>query len=403
MPVFLRAILQFPEQLDPVVRAELEQLVAGLQSWAKKAIKPGNGGLGIDASEVQDGEIPIGNARLGQFDLNRIAEGGGINVESGEGTISIAIKDTIDFLTASDQAAELPASRQLIAGSGVSFDDTTPNERTVNVTGGVSGGSYSLCQGRLTTESGVPVSTSDRTAQGTIYFTPYKGNQIGLYDGATWQMVTFAELSLALSALTSGKNYDVFVDYNGGTPQLVLVAWTNDTTRATALTLQDGVEVLTGNLDHRYVGTLRTTSTTTTEDSATKRFVWNAYNQVPRHLSKSDGTGHTYATNTTRYWNNDGTNIVEAVFGAAQTVEAAIRGNMTAGTDGRNTVTGIGLDSGTTESQSVQSAVAQQVAFGFAFPLQIGLGYHFISALERAASSASVTFNSYNLYALLLN
>ena len=71
--------------------------------------------------------------------------------------------------------------------------------------------------GRLTTESGVPVSTSDRTAQGTIYFTLYNGNQLGLYTGVVWTLVTFTQMSLALSGLTSGKNYDVFIDYTSGT------------------------------------------------------------------------------------------------------------------------------------------------------------------------------------------
>lgn len=37
------------------------------------------------------------------------------------------------YLTASDQAALLPNSRELLAGSNVSFDDTIPNERTISV------------------------------------------------------------------------------------------------------------------------------------------------------------------------------------------------------------------------------------------------------------------------------
>lgn len=166
-----------------------------------------------------------------------------------------------------------------------------------------------IVNGRLTTESGVAISTTERTAQSTIYFTPYLGNQIALYDGANWHLETFAELSLALSGLTSGKNYDVYVDYNGGTPQLALsAAWTNDTTRADALATQNGVLVKSGATDHRYVGTIRTTGTTTTEDShggvttqvGGKRFVWNLYHRVPRPLRVID-TANTW-TYTGNSW-----------------------------------------------------------------------------------------------------
>lgn len=38
-----------------------------------------------------------------------------------------------DFLTWSDESPTLPNSRNLIAGTGVTFDDTVVNERTINV------------------------------------------------------------------------------------------------------------------------------------------------------------------------------------------------------------------------------------------------------------------------------
>ena len=92
-----------------------------------------------------------------------------------------------------------------------------------------------ICQGRLTLTSGVPVTTSDVTGAGTIYFTPFRGNQIGIYDGTNDIVMTFSEISVALSGLTAGYVYDLFVYDNSGTlaldPPLV---WTNSTTRATA-------------------------------------------------------------------------------------------------------------------------------------------------------------------------
>lgn len=183
----------------------------------------------------------------------------------------------------------------------------------------VSGGTVPVhvADGRLTTESGVPISTSDRTAQSTLYYTPFTGNQIALYDGSAWSLHTFTERSLALSGLTSGKNYDVFLYNNAGTLTLELsAAWTNDTDRTDALTTQDGVWVKSGATTRRYLGTIRTTGTTTTEDSLTKRFVWNAQNRMRRALEKSMGSSsHTYGSATVRQYNADATAQVECVVG----------------------------------------------------------------------------------------
>jgi len=47
------------------------------------------------------------------------------------------------FLTATDESAGLPSSRELLPGTNVSFDDTVIHKRTVNVTGITDGGSSS--------------------------------------------------------------------------------------------------------------------------------------------------------------------------------------------------------------------------------------------------------------------
>jgi hypothetical protein len=44
------------------------------------------------------------------------------------------------FLPINDETNDFPNSRQLLAGTGISFDDTVPGERTINATG--SGGNY---------------------------------------------------------------------------------------------------------------------------------------------------------------------------------------------------------------------------------------------------------------------
>jgi len=182
------------------------------------------------------------------------------------------------------------------------------------------GGSWvtNTASGRLTLESGVPVSTSDQTSKTTIYYTPYNGDRISLYDGTNWSTYTFTQRSLALGTLISARNYDVFLYNNAGTLTLELTAWTNDTTRATSLTMTNGVYLKTGALTRRYLGTIRTTSTTTTEDSATKRLVWNFNNRVSKNIYVYETTGAwTYTTAAWRYANNNSNNKIEFVAGIA--------------------------------------------------------------------------------------
>ncbi len=80
--------------------------------------------------------------------------------------------------------------------------------------------------------------TPNGVANTSVYFTPFRGSIIALYDGSAWTMVSFAEVSIALGTLTAAKNYDVFGYLSSGALALELsTAWTNDTTRADALAL----------------------------------------------------------------------------------------------------------------------------------------------------------------------
>ena len=126
--------------------------------------------------------------------------------------------------------------------------------------------------GRLTLTSGTPVTTSDVTGATSIYYTPYISNVISLWTGYRWQPIEFSEYTLALGTLTSGKPYDVFAYLSSGVLALEMLAWTNDTTRATAITIQDGRYCKSGDKTRLYLGTFYTTATTTTEDSENNRY-----------------------------------------------------------------------------------------------------------------------------------
>lgn len=254
--------------------------------------------------------------------------------------------------------------------------------------------SHGICQGRLTTESGVTVSTSDRTSQGTLYYTPYVGNRIAIYDGTRWKYYAFSEISLSLT-LTTDKNYDVFIYDSSGTLTLELSsAWTNDTTRADALTTQDGIVVKSGSTTRRWLGVIRASGSNVTEDSKANRFIWNAYNKVPRQLFVQDLTSHTYATNTTRQYRATTTNKICFVTGEVVGLDVLVGGGVY--TDGGATYPMISaaLDSTSTETAYANiPASSSQVYYNTCLNIQATLGYHYISVNQRNGSgSGSVTW-----------
>jgi hypothetical protein len=298
-------------------------------------------------------------------------------------------------------------TQEITVGSGLSMSGTTLS---------ASGGTViaSTNNFRLTTETGVPVSTTDQTGKSTIYLTPFNGKYIALYDGASaWAYLSSAEVSLALSGLTDAKNYDVFAYSNAGTLTLELsAAWTNDTTRADALTTQDGVWVKSGATTRRHVGTIRTTSTTTTADSGGggttqvggQRYVWNRDNQVSRGLSVIDTTNSwTYGTDTIRQANGATGNKVEYVTGdAASFVEAFV--SVTAGlisSSARGAKVGVGIDSTSAFSGFRSGGYISGGATAYS-PLHgryigyPGLGYHFLSWNEKGADGTSTFLGDNN-------
>lgn len=180
--------------------------------------------------------------------------------------------------------------------------------------------------GRLSLSSGTSITTTDITAATNVYYYPHIDGYVKIYDGSSWVPRAFTIAALALGTLTSGKNYDVFGYSNAGVFTLELsAAWTSDTAREATweLALQNGVLVRTGVPGRRYLGTIRTTSTTTTEDSKAKRFCWNYYNRVHRSMSVKDSTDTwAYSTNAWRQANGSAANVVEAVVGATTPLEA---------------------------------------------------------------------------------
>lgn len=252
----------------------------------------------------------------------------------------------------------------------------------VEAGGGGGGGVIpSALEGRLTLTAGVPVTTANVTGASTIYFTPYRGNKISLYSGTAWESFSLTEISLALSGLTAGKNYDVFVYSNAGTPTLELSApWTDDTTRADALALQDNVLVKSGATTRRYIGTFRSTDATTTEDSEDKRFFWNYYNQIQKVLRKVETTNSWVCSSGTFQQANTSTaNQVEVVVGALANL-TEIDVCMFAGNLAEGVYAGIGINSVTVNSADVTGPFGGggygQATASLRNPSRVGYSYY---------------------------
>lgn len=95
---------------------------------------------------------------------------------------------------------------------------------------------YALAQdGRLTLTSGIPVLTSDVTAATTIYYTPYLGNRVSLYNGASWIGHAFSELSVAVPSIVY-RLFDIFVYNNAGVLTLDTTNWNQSTAAITGAT-----------------------------------------------------------------------------------------------------------------------------------------------------------------------
>lgn len=203
--------------------------------------------------------------------------------------------------------------------------------------------------------------------------------------------------------LPANKVYDVFIFDNSGTPKMKIgPVWTNTTTRATALALQDGIYVLTGDPTMRFLGTICTTATAgQIEDSIARRLVWNYYNRVIRNLYATDGTDTwTYTTATWRAANNnttDGVGRFAAVIGVAEDLlEIQIIADASNGNASQVSVSaGVGVDVTNVNSAQLfggMSFNSHEHAFTAEYRAVPVAGYHFYQRLEYSDVANTTTW-----------
>jgi hypothetical protein len=198
--------------------------------------------------------------------------------------------------------------------------------------------------------------------------------------------------------VSSGKPYDVFAYISSDALALETLVWTDDTTRATGISLQDGRYCKTGDKTRLYLGTFYTVSTTQTEDSAAKRFLWNAYNRRRRSMRVVEATDSwTYSTATLRQTNGATANQLDYLVGLAEdAVEARVIGRASSSTSTfRSVTTAVGVDSTSVASgliTNIRCSVDVIIAPVAVYEGIPGVGRHFLAWLERGAGVDTQTW-----------
>ncbi len=263
---------------------------------------------------------------------------------------------------------------------------------TITQTGTVDLNMASLCGLRLSLATAVPVTTIDITgvAAVTIYAVPYKSGEISLWDTVTsvWKSYSTAQISIAVPSTTSTA-YDVFIYDNSTTPTLELTAWTNLTTRASALVYQNGILVKGSALSRRYLGSFRTTAVSgQTEDSVANRFLWNYYNRVKKTMIRLTPTGTwTYNSNTFRQVAANAANQLNLFIGIEEDIVDCVA---ILGIADGPAIMGIGLDSTTTRSTTstvslcAPNTVGDIMTATSTFSGYVGVGNHSLIWIEAA-------------------
>lgn len=266
---------------------------------------------------------------------------------------------------------------------------------TITSTGTINLSTQFAMSHRLTLTSNSPGSEG-ATAATTLYMTPYKGLDIDVYNGSAWVRFQQTQLSITTSGLSASTTYDVFYNYNSGTPNLVLTAWSNSGAgtgaRATALAYQDGVLVKSGTPTQRYVGTIYSDASTQFNDVSSLRLLYNYYNRIARALSWTISTASWGQANNNAWevFNNSGS-ILPVVVGVVED-NVNIIASIVAGNSGGAFAVGVGINSKTSNTAIINSsspASASLIGMTAHYFGPPPLGYHYYVPLEYGTTATA--------------
>jgi hypothetical protein len=343
-------------------------------------------------------------------------DGTQFNLVANTGSSSQPFTDATAIVKNSGDATKLVK----ISASGVSTGNTrtwTAQDRSGTVALDIA----TSPQGRITLTTAVPVTTSDVTGATTVYYTPYSGNQVPIYNGSTFVMTAFAELSQATTdatkspaAVAASKVYDLFVWSDSGTIRCTRgPAWTNDTTPGTGAGTSE-LQMVSGIMTNKnaitngpganlgtYVGTIRSDASSQINDSVLLRCVANAYNDVERSLVVIDTTDSwTYTTATWRQVRASSANqfiVVACQAPFYKMCEFGAQSLASGGGANARVAVGVGIDSSSTNSAQTMGGIAPSSAglYGFiscAYKGYLAPGAHTVYWLEISEAAGTTTW-----------
>lgn len=348
-----------------------------------------------------------------------------------------------DYIILSDQSASgqpkkatvssiaSAGSVSSIAGNTGAFTLTQP---ITNATNAILLNATIQPQGRITLASNVPVMnavtcSSPCVGSTTVYYTPYLGNLVPIYDGTNFIPTAFAQVSQATTdttkspaAVGASLNYDIFCWIDAGTNRCTRgPPWTTGGGSATArgtgagsteLVMVNGIllnaqSITNGPATQRgtYVGSIRSNASSTIDfipgasGTAAVLNVWNAYNRVMVNTTATDASANwSYTSSTARQANGSAVNQVTFLSGLAEDgiyAEYRVVGN-TSNTSGAFYEIGIGLDSTTsrTKAASCQTPAAGvlQCTSVASATISALLGSHFVAAIEIGNGTTASIF-----------
>ena len=260
----------------------------------------------------------------------------------------------------------------------------TQNGTTTNASAIVTGltDTSQLIVGMQVSGTGIPANTTIASIN--------SATQVTLNNNAT------ASGTVALTfKVAPNTNLDIFVFANAGTPKLEMVAWTNNTTRAVALTTQDGILVKNAATTRRYLGTVRTNATAgQSEDSMLRRFVWNYHQRFERLFEVIDSANSwSYTTAAWRSLNNSTLNRVEFVMGVKEDPIYLDHHGFSSSTAGGSACFGVCLDNTNANDALIKGASPGSTSGAMAvstYRKLVAEGYHFLQLTEYGG--AGVTF-----------
>lgn len=359
--------------------------------------------------------------------LGRVSSGTGL-VEALSGTQATGLLDAVVGDAGSGGTKGLvpaPASGDAAAGKFLSAAGTFSVPTIASL----------IPQGRLTATSLTPVIAGDVSAATAVYYTPYVGNYVPIWNGAVFVVATFAELTLSLVANHAANTlYDVFVFLDGGAATLGTgPAWSNPGNYVSAGTLTTGtanrgtgagtteLERKNGLLTNKVSMTARNGATTYTVGAnqgtyvgtiwidatagqltchvsygQNRKFgVWNAYNRMLTVMLGGESTASwNYTTATIRASNNSAANSITTLLGLPdERVEVSLDQRAACTTASVTLSLGIGVASTTTFSGQVAALDTGSSGLGGSYTARHSImpfiGLQAVTALERGASGGS--------------